>query len=475
MKLAHWRSSLRVRLLVGTLVWIAATIVLAGWGLASLFQKHVADQFQSELVVHLDQLTTQLTLDAQGHPQLAMPLSDARLTRPYSGYYWQIDRLADAAQGTPEQPGQLRSRSLWDHVLNVPTLPNADGSLDYGRAPGPQDQMLGWAQRQVRLDELPNQSPVTFRLVAAANERLMLEPVAQFSRTLWWALGVLAAGLVMAAGVQVWVGLAPLRSLRQALGQVRSGQSHTLKGQFPNEIMPLVDDFNKVLAQNAEVVVRARTHAGNLAHALKTPLSVLANATQDPRLEPAALSQLVDDQVALARQQVNYHLARAQAAASSRLPGVKTTLKPVLDGLLHAMSRIHAERHLNVSCTPFDAAVSFRGEAQDLQEMLGNVLDNACKWAHSAVRVSVQSQGDWLTLTVDDDGPGIAPAQRLAVLQRGVRADQQTPGSGLGLAIVDDLTHLYNGQITLAESPQQGLRVQLVLPSSSGAPNSYNK
>ncbi|TXT36700.1 MAG: two-component sensor histidine kinase [Comamonadaceae bacterium] len=465
MNLLHLRRSLRVRLLAGTLFWIAATILLAGWVLGSLFRQHVEDQFHSELAMHLDQLTAQLTLDEQGKPQLALPLSDPRLTRPFSGYYWQIDRVADAKQNSAGLVGQLRSRSLWDHVLAVPDQTPAGGDVAYGRVVGPQDQMLVTVQRQVRLDELPNQAAITFRLTAAANENFMLEPVAHFSGILWLALGVLAVGLVLAAVVQVVSGLAPLRRLREALGAVRNAQAQQLEGQFPVEIMPLIDDFNKVLTQNAEVVERARTHAGNLAHALKTPLSVLANAAHDDALDRAALAHLVGDQVGIARQQVNYHLARAQAAATSRMPGARTELKPVLDGLFRVMSRIHTERHIALEQEPFAAALSFRGEAQDLQEMLGNVLDNACKWAATRVRVSVRCQDAMLTLTIDDDGPGLLPEQREAVLQRGVRADEQTPGSGLGLAIVDDLARLYGGHITLTDSPLQGLRVALVLPA----------
>ena len=460
-------GSLRWRLLAGTVFWIAASIVVAGWGLGNLFHRHVEAQFHAELKTHLDQLTAQLTLAANGRPALALPLSDPRLSRPYSGCYWQIDLLA--ADHRASDAGQLRSRSLWDHVLAVPQDTPTDGEIHQHRVAGPEGGMLGMIERSVRIDETPDGKPRTFRLIAAADESQMAEPVARFSGALWLALGVLGAGLLLAALVQVFIGLAPLRKLRAALGKVRSGETQRLDGDFPVEIMPLINEFNSVLAENAEVVARARTQAGNLAHALKTPLSVLANAADHAGQGDAEkeFARLVSEQVVSARRQVDYHLARAQAAATSRLPGVKTPLLPVIEGLLRAMRSIHAERQLELTLREVPAALSFRGEAQDLQEMLGNLLDNACKWATRRVELDASAADGQLRITIDDDGSGLAAGQRDAVLRRGVRADQQVPGSGLGLAIVDDLARLYGGQVELTDSPLGGLRAVLTLPATS--------
>lgn len=468
MRLMQLRSSLRVRLLAGTLLWITASILVAGWGLGALFRQHVTAQFQADLTSQLDQLTAQLAMDAQGKPRLNVALGNLRLSRPYSGYYWQIDRLGDKAATAAPDTGQLRSRSLWDHVLSVPAEAPADGVTHVHHINGPQNQSLLVVERSLRLDETPTGQGQTFRLMAAANEAFMREPVERFSGMMWLALGLLAAGLIVAAVVQVLVGLAPLRSLRAALAKVRNAETQQLEGEFPLEIKPLIEDFNKVLTQNAEVVARARTQAGNLAHALKTPLSVLANAADQVRHKPPAsseLAQLVIDQVAIARQQVDYHLARAQIAASNRLPGARTAVQPVLDGLLRAMGRIHAERQLALTTGDIEASLTFRGESQDLQEMLGNLLDNACKWARHRVQIGALRQAETLLITIDDDGPGLAAGQRDAVLGRGVRADEQVPGSGLGLAIVDDLARLYDGQITLSTSPLGGLRALLALPA----------
>ena len=462
-------NSLRLRLLAGTLFWIAASIVVAGWGLSNLFQRHVETQFHAELKTHLDQLTAQLMLDDKGRPALALPLSDPRLSRPYSGCYWQVDEIKAEASTTN---GLLRSRSLWDHVLVPPPDTPADGEIHQHRIVGPEGKMLGLVERSVRIDDTPDGKPRSFRLIAAADEALMSEPVARFSGALWLALGILGMGLVLAALVQVFIGLAPLRKLHAALGKVRSGETPQLDGDFPVEIMPLVDEFNTVLAQNAEVVERARTQAGNLAHALKTPLSVLANAADaagrmDGEAEHKNLARLVCEQVGTARKQVDYHLSRAQAAAAIRMPGARTPVAPIVDGLVRTMRHIHAERHLALTIGQIPETLAFRGEAQDLQEMLGNLLDNACKWASHQVKVGAERHGNALRIIVDDDGAGLAAEQRDAVIRRGIRADQQVPGSGLGLAIVEDLARLYGGRLELMDSPLGGLRSALTLPATN--------
>ena len=449
------RGSLRIRLVVGTLCWISATVVIAGWTLGNLFRDHVAEQFHAELRTHLDQLTANLALDANGRPVLALPLSDPRLSRPYSGCYWQVDALDGEA-------GVLRSRSLWDGVLAVPQDAPADGETHQHRIAGPGGQALGMVERTIRIDDNGDGKPRRFRLIAAADEAQMSEPVARFRGTLWLSLGVLAAGLTIAALMQVGIGLSPLQRLRHGLAQIRKGEAQRLDEDYPAEIAPLVDEFNSVLAQKAGIVERARTQAGNLAHAVKTPLSVIANAAAARDDE---FAHLVADQAGLARRQIDYHLARAQAAAAVSRPGLRTALAEALDGLLRTMRHLHAGRNLAIEPGELPAAATVRVEMQDLQEMLGNLLDNACKWARARVVVGVSRDGPQIRIDIDDDGAGIAAAQREDVLRRGVRADEKVPGSGLGLAIVDELARLYGGELTLAEAPLGGLRASLVLPA----------
>ena len=457
------RGSLRLRLLIGTLGWIVVTIVVAGLALGGLFRQQVAQQFNAELTTHLDQLVAHLSVDASGQPALSAAQSDPRFAKPYSGLYWQIDRL-DAVRG--DDVGLLRSRSLWDDILKLPADRLSDGELHQHRLAGPGDASLGALERVVVVEGAGGGAGISgpsFRLVVAADEGQMRAPVDRFNGLLWLALGLLGLGLGLAAVIQVLVGLAPLRRLHGTLAAVRSGEAPSLEGRFPAEVQPLVDEFNTVLAQNAEVTERARTQTGNLAHALKTPLSVIGNAANG---ETGELAQLVAAQVDVARRQIDYHLSRSRVAASVRVPGARTPVVAVLDGLVRVMQRIHAERELTFVVNPVAGAVVFRGEEQDLQEIVGNLLDNACKWAAHHVEVSLAVCGDELLLTLDDDGRGIAEGERERVLNRGERADEQVPGSGLGLAIVVDLSRLYGGRVELADSPLGGLRVRLTLPAA---------
>jgi signal transduction histidine kinase len=356
----------------------------------------------------------------------------------------------------------LRSRSLWDHVLEVPADTLPDGQIHQHRVAGPRGTWLQAMERSVYPAERPEQA---LRLIVAADERGMMEPVQRFRGTLWIALGLLAIGLVAAAVVQVIVGLAPLERLQRELAAVREGRAQRMSGSFPAEVKPLVDEFNVVLEQNAEVVERARTLAGNLAHALKTPLSVLANAARAGR--DGELAQLVRDQVEIARRQVDYHLKRARSAAATRMPGARTTVLPIVEGLIRAMQRIHADRHLEFTVAPIADELAFRGEEQDLQEMLGNLLENACKWARRRVEIEAKREDGRLRIAIDDDGKGIARERRQEILRRGARADEQVEGSGLGLAIVDELARLYGGEVRLEDSPLGGTRARLILPAAT--------
>lgn len=456
---ASWPASLRLRLLAGTLAWILATIAIAGWGLSGLFGQHLKRQFEAELATHLEQLVAMLAFDTDSQPTLTGELSDPRLRRPYSGLYWQVDRTGDAGP----QATVLRSRSLWDAVLDVPSDPQPDGGLHGHRVTGPAGRPLRMIERVIHPAEHPDQG---WRLVVAADEALLTEPLGRFNQQLLLALAVLAAGLSTAAVMQVVVGLKPLARLQSALARVREGEASSIAGRFPSEIQPLVGDFNDVLARNAEVVARARTQAGNLGHAVKTPLTVLANAAAG---EPGPFAALVREQVAMARTQVDHHLARARAAAAVATPGMRTPVGPVIAGLARVMNRVYAERGLQLELAPCPPEVVFHGETQDLQEMIGNLLDNACKWAGSRVEVRATREAAELRITVDDDGPGLPAPVRDAVLDRGVRADEQTPGTGLGLAIVRDLALLYGGDIGLASSPAGGLRASLRLPATGPA------
>ena len=282
-------------------------------------------------------------------------------------------------------------------------------------------------------------------------------------------MGIFVVAFVVGGLFLVRRAVAPLLSLRASLSSVREGRSQRIEGDHPTEVQPLVDDLNTLLEDRERAIARALTTAGDLAHGLKTPLAVLAQEAEGAGAAghhelAATLGQLVERM----QRQVDYHLARARATASAReAPGLRCPVLPSVEGLVRTMRRLHAGRELQI-----DVDVSpnheIRGRREDLDEMLGNLLDNACQWARSRVTITSFLEGAAedarLSIAVDDDGPGLDPSMRAQVLQRGVRADEQVGGSGLGLAIVSDLAELYGGSVTLETSPLGGTRARLQLP-----------
>ena len=460
----RWRHSLRLRLLAATVLALLLALGAAGVLLARLFDEQVTRQFAQALTAQLDQLTARLAVDAQGRPQIdTATLSDPRWTRPYSGLYWQVDRVDGAAV----QHGVLRSRSLWDAVLALPEDALADGELHRHALPGPDGARLLAVERTVALEGAAGSRP--WRLVVAADLAETEAARQRFNGLLALSLGALGLLLALAAWAQVAVGLAPLRALQRGLVALHEGRIARLDGTVPAEVQPLVDGFNRVLDRNDEVVARARTQAGNLAHAIKTPLAALAQAAEAarrPGADAAALAAQVDEQVAQARRQVDWQLQRARAAAAQGRPGLRAPVAEAAEGLLRVMRRVHAERGLRLQADGMAPGLHVAGEVQDLHEMLGNLVDNACKWARHEVRIGAEAEGGQVCLVVDDDGPGIDAAQRDAALARGTRLDESVPGSGLGLAIVQELARLYGGGLRLEPSPLGGLRAVLRLPAA---------
>lgn len=459
MRAGRWPGSLRTRLLGATLVSLLLALLGAHWGLSGLFRDHVMRQFDQTLIQHLDQLTARLEFDAQHQPFINLRgLSDPRWDKPYSGLYWQVDRLSSDGQA---REGVLRSRSLWDVQLSLAVDALSDGSLHRHEVPGPQGHGLRVVERSV----VAESSPQRWRLMVAADTHEALAATERFDGVLAASLAALGCLLALAALAQVAVGLSPLRAMQRSLQQVREGRAQRLQGQFPSEVQPLIADFNAVLERRAEVLERARTQAGNLAHALKTPLTVLGNAArQAPGTE---WGTLVNEQVQIAQRHIQWHLARARAAAAHQMPGQRAELAPLLQGMVAVMKKVHGNKALRWSLDLPPADWAFAGEAQDLQEMLGNLLDNAGRSAKTEVHIQVQRDSAGLCLLVDDDGPGIAPEQREAVLERGVRLDEATPGSGLGLAIVVEVAGLYHGGLQLGRSALGGLSVRLRLPAAA--------
>jgi signal transduction histidine kinase len=290
-----------------------------------------------------------------------------------------------------------------------------------------------------------------------------------FNRTIVVTFVILAAVLLLTTMFQVRFGLAPLRRISESLAAIRAGTAERLAGRFPVEIEPLARETNALIDANREIVERARTHVGNLAHALKTPLSVVVNEAAARGDDPLAVK--VREQAGIMRDQVSRHLERARIAARATMVGSVTEVAPVVTGLARTMEKIYHPRGIAIDAEAPDG-VRFRGERQDLEEMLGNLVDNACKWAQARVSVEVtpeRAEGAppkaTVRIVVDDDGPGLTPGEREQVARRGLRLDESKPGSGLGLSIVLKLATLYGGGLTLSNAPIGGLRAELVLPA----------
>ena len=462
MRPRQWLASVQARVLAATLMGTALALTLTGWGLLHLFREHAERQFQTELTRHMHQVLARMAFAADGTPHLdPLALSDPRWTQPLSGLYWQLSRV----DGTVVQ----RSRSLWDQTLLLPADMPANGEIHRHHPEGPGKQPLLVLEQSVLRTDTADAAPRWTVAVAAETEPLE-EDVRYFSGVVVGTLALLLALLSLAAAAQVWFGLAPLRAVRHSLDRLNTGTTHRLEGEWPSEVQPLAHGFNQALDRLDQNLQTARTQAGNLAHALKTPLAVLKHAAEQPANHPQQLATLVQEQVSLAQQQVDRHLRRARAAA---LAGhkVNTPLAPVVDGLLRVMSKIHAQRNLEFKylLPESEQSIHVAVDAQDLHDMLGNLIDNACRWAahQVVVRIEVDAPLRVAQVHVEDDGPGIAPEHLQRLLQRGERLDEHTQGSGLGLAIVDELAHLHGAALELHNTTQpthHGLQARLTLP-----------
>lgn len=445
-------NSLAVRLLLGAAIWSIAALAIGGLVLSSLFRAHVEESFDSRLALLLDSLAAGIEVADGGGLELVRAPAESLFETPLSGWYWQVGN----AQG-PE----LRSRSLWDQALAPAQGERSKLVIAYRDAAGPEGQQLRVATRTITL---PGASRA-YDFKVAGDLAESRAAIRRFNVRLTWALGLMVLGLIAAMLIQVHFGLRPLRQIRSALARIRAGRAARLETDFPAEIAPLATEINTLLEHNAEVVTRARTHVGNLAHALKTPLSVLTNEAASGEGE---LSRQVSRQTVLMRRQIDHHLSRARAAATAAVLGARTEVAPVARDLARTLERINMDRgiEITVAC-PEDLA--FRGEQQDLEELIGNLLDNGAKWATRQVRFTAGRCGERIALCIEDDGPGLPEAMRHEVMRRGTRLDEAVGGSGLGLAIVRDVVGLYGGEITLDRSPLGGLSARLLLPAAENA------
>ncbi len=451
--------SLSRRLLIGALVWCA--IVLAGGALAlsALYRAQTLRLLEENLDATLVTLTRAVDFEpGRGLVSETSKLpADSRYETPLSGRYWAV--VAVDANGNPV--AELRAPSLWD---SEPPMPRSlqkvalasPGISAFDNDEGPNGERLRVAVRAVRLEGQDER----LLLLAAADRQATDQGAQRFLLLLVGAMVFLAGGVLLAMILQLRLALGPLARVQADVAAVREGQQTQLGEDYPSEVTPLTEELNKLLDHNRDVVERARTHVGNLAHALKTPLAVLRNEA----VGESALDDVVRRQTAAMHTNVEHYLKRAQAAARAQTLTARTPVEPVVAGLVRLLNRLFAAQGIE---TAADIApdLAFRGEKQDLEEMLGNLMENACKWAKTSVQVTAHApEREWLHIDVDDDGPGLSVEEREQALKRGVRLDESAPGTGLGLSIVKELAELHSGSLSLHASPKGGLQARLRLP-----------
>ena len=437
-------------------MWALAGLAVGAYFLSDTFRSAAGDSFDTSLQVDLDGMIAAAEPDPGGVVVLQDRFLNRRFARAYSGLYWQI---------APAKGGAVQiSHSLLDRTLKIRDTRYAQGFI-WGYADGPDNQHLRVLARRISFAVTATPDPKDERsyvFIVAGDLAGLDAQIADFNGTLFWSFAVLFAGLVFAVFLQVRIGLLPLRSVGEALARIRSGEAQRLEGKFPSEIAPLASELNSLIEHSVEVVGRARSSVANLAHFLKTPLTVLATEAE---ATPGPFADNVRRQVGVMRRQIDHYLSRARTAGALNVLGNRTPVRPVLEDLARVLRRIHAERGVVVAVTSAPS-LYFRGERQDLEEMVGNLMDNACKWGRSQVAVEARREADgMLLIRVDDDGPGLAPGDLSRVLGRGERLDESVPGSGLGLSIVRDIAKLYRGGLEMGKSTLGGLSAVLKLPA----------
>ncbi len=442
----RWVSGSLSRRMIGiAAAWIGVLLLGGGLALDRVLSNAITTSFDDGQEYVLTSMIAAAEIDDFGEVRLNRPLGDQRFLEPYSGFYWQIS-------GQNFQP--FPSRSLWDRRLAIGTQPAAEPRIfDSNQF---SDEELRIVERDVRLPG----SPTVWRFQVAQNRALLDAQIGTLRRTLTYSFVLLALGLLALAAMQTVYGLWPLRSLRNSIADMRTGKSNRVGSEdLPDEVAPLVNELNGLLEHNEKQAEEARRHAGNLAHALKTPLTVVMNAAT-ARSED--LGDTVIREATTMRRQVDHHLARARAVGRRGHAHSRAEVWPSLGSVERAIARLYSHVRFDMDG---DKNLSVHVERQDLDEMLGNLIENAAKYGGGSVFVTVSASTGMADIAVEDDGPGIAEGDREKLFSRGERLDSTKPGTGLGLAIVRDVAEIYGGSITLNESEDMGgLLARLRLP-----------
>jgi signal transduction histidine kinase len=433
-------------------VWIAALLLIGGFALDRILTRSIVDNFDEQLVLLLNKsLIAASEIGPDGEVRFNRPPPDQRFIEPYSGLYFQI-----SGGGSDT----FASRSLWDRRLRVveshsDVKPHLYDSFEFSTA----DHLepLRVAER----DAILPGSSVRWRFQLAQSRETINNQIRRLRKTLIWSFTALGAGLLILAALQTIFGLWPLRRVRREVIAIRSGAKTRVGQDFPAEVRPLTEEINQLLAHSEEQAEEARRHAGNLAHALKTPLTVITNAAT---ARSPDLADTVCREARAMRRQVDHHLARARALGRRATAQARTRVWDSLEAVQRAVDRLHEQVTVDIAG---DRKAEVRVERQDLDELLGNLVENAAKYGGGRVFVTVERKAAEVDILVEDDGPGIPPEKRGQLFSRGARLDTTgKPGTGLGLAIVRDVAEIYGGRVTLEESDDLGgLLARLTLPA----------
>lgn len=457
-------NSLAFRLFATSAVWTLIVLPIAGFIIYSLYRDDVQASFDAQL----KKLATALAIDSMGGA-VDKPLAPTNRYEPLfevtqSGWYWQIRPLDD-----PKAP-TLVSASLATSILPSPferKFPTDDTGTRWMNVAGPNDEPTRIVELVDTLDHEPGRP--RYSIIVAGPLDWLEALVANFRNRLTIALTLAGLGLVAVTLFQVRFGLLPLKRVERGLAAIRSGKAERLEGDLPTEIAPLQTELNALIRSNQDIVERARTQVGNLAHALKTPLAVILNEAREDDTSPFAAK--VAEQAQIMKDSVTLYLDRARMAARVGVIGRVTDVAEVCEPMVRALERINRDRGVRINFVP-KPGVLFQGERQDLEEMLGNLLDNACKWSRTRVYLSASvvagakpGVGE-IEIVVEDDGPGLTPEQRARIGKRGLRLDETKPGSGLGLSIVTELVQMYRGSLVLDRSRHGGLLARVRLPQA---------
>ncbi|MEE8438033.1 MAG: HAMP domain-containing sensor histidine kinase [Micropepsaceae bacterium] len=446
-------SSLRARLVLGGVIWIAIGVTIAGVFIAALFREHATQLFEADMRGHLDELAMLIDVEPGGNPRIFRQSSDPRFNALNSGLAWQVSRDGEIL---------IKSTSQGNNSLLISMAALPDGVVRSQILEGPRGAMTVYE----RMLSIVGAAPM--RLQVAADVAILETLLTSFNFALAVSLALLAVALMAAASLQVVGGLRPMSRLRKALAAIKSGREAHLPRDFPSEVQPLIDDLNSMIDLNKQMVQRARAQAGNLAHGLKTPLAVLTDeADRMAARGETREAETIAQQCLRMRRQIDYQIARARAAASRSMPGVAAKVEKTVSNIVSAMKRLHADKELLFSFAVDRNCIALC-DPMDLNEMLANLIDNACKWAKREVVITgaVDAATNTTLIAVEDDGPGLPPESLDVVFQIGERLDERVPGSGLGLPIVRDLAQLYGGAIHLEASDKGGLKAILALPSA---------